>query len=124
MDTMNELIDKVSQWGEEKGITGHDGKGTIEAQAKKFAEESAELLIAVGKYSRMARDLEPLDLYDVDRLIDADNEVVDSIGDTLVTLILLCDMYGFTLEACLQQAYNVISKRTGKMVDGQFVKDK
>ena len=27
------------------------------------------------------------------------------------------------LEDCLESAYNVISKRTGKMVDGVFVKD-
>jgi hypothetical protein len=28
-----------------------------------------------------------------------------------------------SLIDCLESAYNVISKRTGKMVDGQFVKD-
>jgi hypothetical protein len=27
------------------------------------------------------------------------------------------------LTDCLESAYNVIAKRTGKMVDGQFVKD-
>jgi hypothetical protein len=27
------------------------------------------------------------------------------------------------LEKCLQSAYDVISKRTGKMINGQFVKD-
>jgi hypothetical protein len=32
-------------------------------------------------------------------------------------------MQGLTLEECLESAYNVISKRTGKMIDGQFVKD-
>lgn len=26
-------------------------------------------------------------------------------------------------EQCLESAYNVINKRTGKMIDGQFVKD-
>lgn len=29
-----------------------------------------------------------------------------------------------TLEECLGSAYGVISKRTGKMINGQFVKDK
>ena len=32
-------------------------------------------------------------------------------------------MQGLKLVDCLESAYNVISKRTGKMVDGQFVKD-
>ena len=51
-------------------------------------------------------------------------EVKDGIGDTMVTLILLANMYGWTLEECLQVAYDVISKRTGKMVNGTFVKDR
>jgi hypothetical protein len=33
-------------------------------------------------------------------------------------------MQNLKLEDCLESAYNVISKRTGKMVNGQFVKDK
>lgn len=36
----------------------------------------------------------------------------------------LASRYHFTLEECLQQAYDVISKRTGSMVDGVFIKDK
>jgi hypothetical protein len=32
-------------------------------------------------------------------------------------------MQNVSLEYCLKSAYNVISKRTGKMVNGQFVKD-
>jgi len=27
------------------------------------------------------------------------------------------------LEECLESAYNVITKRTGRMINGQFVKD-
>jgi hypothetical protein len=33
-------------------------------------------------------------------------------------------MQGLKLEDCLQSAYNVISKRKGQMIDGQFVKEK
>jgi hypothetical protein len=32
-------------------------------------------------------------------------------------------MQELKLTECLESAYNVISKRTGKMVGGQFVKD-
>ena len=32
-------------------------------------------------------------------------------------------MQGLKLEECLESAYNVIAKRTGKMINGQFVKD-
>jgi hypothetical protein len=32
-------------------------------------------------------------------------------------------MGGTTIEECIDEAYDVISKRTGKMVNGTFVKD-
>ena len=44
-------------------------------------------------------------------------------GDIMVTLIIQAKMQNVSLEYCLKSAYNVISKRTGKMVNGQFVKD-
>ena len=100
---MNELIGNVLQWGVDKGIIGINGKGTCYGQADKVLEEANETHMAVHTH----------DLRDVK----------DGIGDTAVTLILLADMYGWTLEECLQHAYDVISKRTGKMVDGVFVKD-
>lgn len=37
--------------------------------------------------------------------------------------IIQCRMQGVLLEECLQSAYDVISKRTGKIINGQFVKD-
>ena len=101
---MNELIENVLQWGRDKNIIGINGKGTYYAQADKMLEEANETHMAVNTY-----DL---------------REVKDGIGDTAVTLILLADMYGWTLEECLEVAYDVIAKRTGKMVDGVFVKDK
>jgi phosphoribosyl-ATP pyrophosphohydrolase len=103
-NNMNELIQNVLQWGIHKNIIGMNGKGTRYAQADKVLEEAKETHMAVCNH-----DLA---------------EVKDGIGDTAVTLILLAEMYGWTLEECLQHAYNVIAGRTGKMVDGVFVKDK
>jgi NTP pyrophosphatase (non-canonical NTP hydrolase) len=101
---INELIQNVLQWGIDKNIIGAKGKGTCQAQANKMLEEAVETYSAV-KHNDLA-------------------EVKDGIGDTAVTLILLAEMYGWTLEECLEHAYNVIAGRTGKMVDGVFVKDK
>jgi NTP pyrophosphatase (non-canonical NTP hydrolase) len=53
---------------------------------------------------------------------DAD-EVKDAYGDILVTIILGAELSGLDIEDCLQSAYDIISKRTGKMINGQFVKD-
>ena len=90
----------VQQWAEEKGIFE---KGTPLKQSLKTLEEVTELLNAI-----------------------ADNdeaEIEDAIGDILVTLIILAEMQKVTLEECLNGAYDIISKRTGKMINGQFVKD-
>ena len=51
-------------------------------------------------------------------------ELADGIGDSTVVLILLSEIAGLKYEDCLQGAYDIISKRTGRMVDGTFVKDK
>jgi len=101
---INELIQNVLQWGIDKNIIGANGNGTRQAQVDKMLEEAEETHYAVNKNDLM--------------------EVKDGIGDTAVTLILLAEMYGWTLEECLEHAYNVIAGRTGKMVDGAFVKDK
>ena len=91
----------VEQWAEEKGILA---KATPMQQAMKTQEELTELCNAI---------------LDNDR-----DEIKDAIGDIVVTLIIQAKMQGMTVEECLNAAYDVISKRTGKMVNGQFVKDK
>lgn len=50
-------------------------------------------------------------------------DLVDGLGDVLVTLIILAEIKGVKLEDCLESAYNVIKFRTGKTVDGTFIKN-
>lgn len=97
------LFELVREWAEDKGITGKNAKGTVAGQLGKVNEEIAELNKAI---------------HDID-----DDEVIDAIGDSMVTLIILADLLGYEAEDCLQSAYEVISKRTGRMVNGTFVKD-
>ncbi|KAA9183938.1 hypothetical protein F6X95_14415 [Enterococcus durans] len=95
---MNELITKVEQWAKDKGLDQVDPK----AQFLKVAEEFGEIA------SAMAR---------------SNNELFkDSIGDVIVTLIILSMQKGTNIQECLEMAYNEIKGRTGKMVDGVFVK--
>ena len=44
-------------------------------------------------------------------------------GDIFVTLIILCEQIGIDPEECLSMAYEKISKRKGKTINGQFIKD-
>jgi len=100
MESYNKLEALVIAWAEQKGIFL---KGTPIAQAGKTMEECTELMVAIA--------------------MDDDEEIVYALGDILVTIIIQAEMQGVSLTECLESAYNVISKRTGVMVDGQFVKD-
>jgi len=95
-----ELECAVENWAEEKGILS---KATPIKQALKTQEEVTELCNAIIDNNRL--------------------EVIDAIGDIMVTLIIQAKMQDLSLEECLESAYNVISKRKGKMINGQFVKD-
>jgi len=100
MKSYNELEALVIAWASQKGIFE---KGTPIAQAGKTMEECTELMVAIA--------------------MDDDEEIVDALGDILVTIIIQAEMQGVSLTECLESAYNVISKRTGVMKDGQFHKD-
>ena len=95
-------IDLVRDWGTTKGIIGANGTGTEKAQTMKLIEEVEELVEANFKNDQ--------------------DEKIDAIGDCTVVLILLADIIGVSFEDCLESAYQVISKRSGSMVDGTFVK--
>lgn len=69
----------------------------------KTLEEATELCVAINANDRA--------------------EIIDAMGDIMVTLIIQAKMQDLSLEKCLESAYNIIAKRTGKMVNGQFVKD-
>lgn len=99
LDTLEKLI---VQWGKDKGILPSPDPL---AQFGKTLEEISELH-------------EALEDKDVD-------EVRDAIGDIFVTLVMQVQAWPEIngMSDCVSQAYNVISKRTGKMVNGVFVKD-
>jgi NTP pyrophosphatase (non-canonical NTP hydrolase) len=121
---MNDLIDKTRQWFYNKGIIANSN--TLK-QLEKIQEELTEIRDAVVRYEHL-KFLEASGIEDFsgieNLMFNEYNDIKDGIGDTVVTLIGVCEMYGFTLEECLQMAYDTISKRNGTMIDGVFVKSK
>src|SRR6187431_1040115 len=114
---MNELIEKVKQWGIDKGITGPNGKGTLLGQAKKMREECDETFDAANiVYFTYGLPGESSPHHE--------HELLDGIGDSAVTLILLAELAGLTFQECLQHAYDEIKGRVGVMKDGTFVREK
>lgn len=102
---MNELINKVKEWHYDRNLI--EGSTDLD-QFGKLQEEVLELHEALICNSY-------LDNYTP--------EITDAIGDIMVVLINIAERNGLTLEQCLEHAYNDIKDRTGKMVDGVFVKD-
>lgn len=98
--TIDELVKAIETWGNGKGILPNPNPM---AQWNKTQEEVNELLQGIKK--------EDLD------------EIKDAIGDVFVTLVMQTQAWNLTMAECIQSAYDVIKERTGKMVDGQFVKD-
>jgi len=96
----SERFQKIRDWAGERGLYT---KGDKKTQFCKLMEEAGELGRAVLK--------------------DDQPEFVDAIGDMVVVLTNMAHLGGTTIEECIDAAYEVISKRTGKMVNGTFVKD-
>ena len=101
-----ELQKKVIQWAKDRNIFENS---TAIKQIHKTREERYESL-------RARRDLED----GKESMLD----VADGIGDMLVTIILLANIVGLDSVDCLEDAYEEIKNRKGKMVDGFFVKEK
>lgn len=104
------LINDIRQWGFDKGILNLENLDNHEdlrnlrlAQAEKTKEELRELFDAIESDNR--------------------EEARDAIGDVIVTLIMQAELWDTGIGSCLYDAYQEIKGRTGKMVDGQFVKD-
>ncbi|PTG20293.1 MazG-like family protein [Staphylococcus chromogenes] len=95
---MDKLIKQVEQWSIDKGL--HNGNP--DRQALKVWEESGEIAKAMSR----------------NRI----EELKDGIGDTVVTLIILAQQHGWSLEECLQYAYDEIKDRTGETRNGTFIK--
>jgi NTP pyrophosphatase (non-canonical NTP hydrolase) len=111
-----ELEELVLNWADDKGILN---KATPLAQANKTLEEVNELLEAATAQSKGFKEF----VNSKNKICKTDEELKDALGDILVTIIIGAELQGLSLEDCLEAAYKVISKRTGKMVNGQFIKD-
>jgi len=98
--SLEELESKVGEWAEGKGLIF---EGNELPQGEKFYEEAGELFDEIHAGNRDA--------------------VIMEGGDVLVTLVVQARLQGTTLTEMLESAYNKISKRKGKNVNGVFVKE-
>lgn len=114
-NNLEQLEQLVINWADEKGILA---KATPLTQFSKTKEEVEELAHALNVKARGFKEF----INKKGMTVNADSEIEDAIGDIVVTLIIQAKMQGLTLQQCLQSAYDVISKRSGEMRNGKFVK--
>ena len=114
------LEQKVIDWAVSKRIFR---KSNAQFQLGKTMEECGEILQALTVRAMYNPKLHGDDIEEIsNKHFDLSNNIKLEYGDALVTLIIGMSMNGFTMQECLEAAYNKISNRTGEMKDGVFVK--
>ena len=98
--SLNDRFGLIRDWAKQRGL--YD-KGNAHTQYVKLMEEAGELAQSLLKQDKP--------------------EIQDAIGDMVVVLTNLAHIEGFTIEDCIDAAYTQIAARTGKMINGTFVKD-
>ena len=93
------MFTKIREWAHQRGIYEN---GDAKTQLIKLQEEVGELAKAILENDKP--------------------EIVDAIGDSVVVLTNLAKLSGYNIEDCIASAYNEISDRKGKMINGTFVK--
>lgn len=91
---------KILEWANQRGILIPDN---ATKQMLKLTEEVGELAGAIAKNNK--------------------TDQIDAIGDIQVVLIILSEQLGINYKEALESAYNVIKNRTGKTINGVFIKD-
>ena len=92
------LIESIAIWHHDRNlIEGSD----VKSQFAKLIQEAGELSDNICK----------------------GNDISDDIGDMIVVLINIAERNNLSIQECLQQAWDDIKDRKGRMVDGVFVKE-
>jgi len=99
-DCGKSLFDCIRCWAEERGLYA---KGDPKTQALKLVEEVGETCRAILKENKA--------------------DAIDGIGDCVVVLTNLAELLDTPIEDCIQAAYDEISSRKGRMINGTFVKN-
>ena len=93
------MFTNIRDWADQRGIYKD---GDSKTQLIKLQEEVGELAKAVLENDKP--------------------EIVDAIGDSVVVLTNLAELSNLRIEDCIDSAYDEISNRKGKMINGTFVK--
>lgn len=115
-----ELQELVLNWADDKDLIDEEN---ADKQFMKFIEEVFEFRFEMqnrANYQKAFKHLKCDGSYALGKnKVDMELEM----GDILVTLIILCKQLDIDPIDCLDRAYEKISKRKGKTINGVFVKE-
>lgn len=97
--TTDELVELITKWASDRNIDNPI------LQYAKVNEEIGEIAHELTRNRRNSLEL------------------IDALGDSFVTLIILTDILGYDVNGVITAAYEVIKDRKGKTVDGTFIKN-
>jgi len=113
----NSLNNRVIKWANSKGLLDNATPLTQMSKTIEEIEETRDALLAqangMNRYFNSKEELK-----------DTEEEILDGFGDVLVTILIGCKLQDIHPLDALQEALEIIEARTGKMVNGKFVKDK
>lgn len=96
---MDKLKENIVEWAKDRCLD----KAEPSKQFIKLMEEIGELAQGMAKGNM--------------------KQIIDSIGDVFVVLVILAEQHGLDIEHCVEYAWEEIKDRKGKMIDGVFVKE-
>lgn len=124
MDDKNfeKLKEMILDWSDTKDLLHSEN---ADAQFMKFVEEAFEFKTEMDiwklykKFKHSENIEQDFSIEEVERWKNLKFEM----GDIFVTLIILCKQLGIDPTECLSMAYEKISKRKGKTINGIFIKE-
>lgn len=117
-----DLQDKVLRWADDKDLLYSKN---MDRQFLKFIEEVFEFKTELDiwkLYKKFKHDENIEQDFSIEEFERWENLKLE-MGDIFVTLIILCEQIGIDPVECLEMAYEKISKRKGKTINGCFIKE-
>jgi hypothetical protein len=114
MRRFEELKKLIEQWAKDKALLHAEN---TDKQFMKFIEEIFEFKTELDSEKHWRKVMEDNNC----KSINIESLMLE-MGDIFVTLIILCNQIGIEPIRCLDMAYEKIKDRTGKTIDGVFVK--
>ena len=93
---LNVYNDLIIEWAKERGLD----KTSPNIQLNKLMEEIGELANGINKNKHA--------------------QIVDSIGDVFVVMVIMCKQLDISLSDCVATAWSEIKNRKGKLIGGRL----